>query len=94
MQLAPGWRELAGLARLDEGPPRPLALRSEQGLARLNGGQGRVSLTQTEMARRVGASREKVNRKLHAFAAEGWVAVDAAGVRLLAPERLKALAGL
>jgi hypothetical protein len=46
------------------------------------------------MARRVGASREKVNRKLHAFAAEGWVAVDAAGVRLLAPERLKALAGL
>ncbi len=34
---------------------------------------GVVPFTQTEIARRLGASREKVNRKLHAWAAEGWV---------------------
>jgi CRP-like cAMP-binding protein len=52
-----------------------------------------VVLTQTEMARRIGASREKVNRKLHAWAAEGWVEVEPAGVRLLDLPRLKALFG-
>jgi DNA-binding transcriptional regulator LsrR (DeoR family) len=42
-----------------------------------------VPLTQTEMARRLGASREKINRKLNAWAREGWVALGASGVRLL-----------
>jgi CRP/FNR family transcriptional regulator, cyclic AMP receptor protein len=47
-----------------------------------------VPLTQTEIARRLGASREKVNRKLNAWAREGWVALAAAGVRLLDKEAL------
>ena len=42
-----------------------------------------VPLTQTEMARRLSASREKVNRKLNGWARRGWVALGAAGVRLL-----------
>jgi CRP-like cAMP-binding protein len=41
-----------------------------------------AQLTQTEMARRLTASREKVNRRLHAWAAEGWVTLGASGVRV------------
>ncbi len=53
---------------------------------------GLVVLTQTEMARRIGFSREKVNRRLHAWAAEGWVAIDRQGVQVKAAERLQSLA--
>ena len=64
-------------------------------LARLlieeRGARDLVAMTQTEMARRLGASREKVNRKLHSWVAEGWVEVTAAGVRLI---EANALAGL
>jgi CRP-like cAMP-binding protein len=49
---------------------------------------GMITLTQSELARRVGASREKVNRKLHEWAAEGFVAITPSGVRLHAPDRL------
>jgi CRP-like cAMP-binding protein len=45
--------------------------------------RGLVALTQSEMARRVGASRERVNRKLSEWTAKGWVEVTQAGVRLL-----------
>ena len=69
--------DLAGrLARL---------LLTEAGASRL------VPLTQTEMGRRLGFSREKVNRKLHEWVREGWVEVAPAGIRMLAPERLEAL---
>jgi CRP-like cAMP-binding protein len=40
-------------------------------------------LTQTEIARRLTASREKINRKLHAWADEGWVALGPSGVRVV-----------
>ncbi|GIK50790.1 MAG: Crp/Fnr family transcriptional regulator [Hyphomonadaceae bacterium] len=50
-----------------------------------------VTLTQTELARRIGASREKVNRKLHEWADEGWISMGRAGIKLLARDRLKAL---
>ncbi|MBL8537806.1 MAG: Crp/Fnr family transcriptional regulator [Hyphomonadaceae bacterium] len=50
-----------------------------------------VTLTQTEIARRIGASREKVNRKLHEWADEGWIAMTRAGIKLVAKDRLKAL---
>jgi CRP-like cAMP-binding protein len=53
--------------------------------------RGLVALTQTELARRVGASREKVNRKLNEWAGHGWVELTQAGVRLTAPERLQGL---
>jgi len=41
-----------------------------------------AQLTQTEMARRLTASREKVNRRLHAWAAKGWVSLEPSGVRV------------
>ena len=50
-------------------------------------------LTQTELARRLSASREKVNRKLHAWADAGWVALAASGVRILDRDALNQLAG-
>lgn len=53
---------------------------------------GVVALTQTEIARRIGFSREKVNRRLHAWADEGWVALERRGVQVKIPERLAALA--
>jgi CRP-like cAMP-binding protein len=52
---------------------------------------GVVALTQTEIARRIGASREKVNRKLHAWSHDGWVALSPQGVRLLQTDSLRAL---
>jgi CRP/FNR family transcriptional regulator, cyclic AMP receptor protein len=52
-----------------------------------------VSLTQTEIARRLGASREKVNRKLNIWARRGWVELDASGVRVLEPRSLAELIG-
>lgn len=55
------------------------------------GSKGLVALTQTEIARRLGASREKVNRKLHDFAGETWIEITPAGVLLRDPDRLKAL---
>lgn len=50
-----------------------------------------VTLTQTELARRIGASREKVNRKLHEWADEGWINLSRAGVKILDREELHAL---
>jgi CRP-like cAMP-binding protein len=52
-----------------------------------------VALTQTEVARRLGASREKVNRKLNTWASRGWVELGPSGIRLLEPETLAALIG-
>ena len=49
---------------------------------------GMITLTQSELARRLGASREKVNRKLHEWAAEGFVVITPSGLRLRAPDRL------
>lgn len=50
-----------------------------------------VSLTQTEIARRIGASREKVNRKLHEWAEEGWISLGRSGVKIVDREQLVAL---
>ncbi len=50
-----------------------------------------VTLTQTEIARRIGASREKVNRKLHEWADEGWISMGRAGIKILVRDQLKAL---
>jgi CRP-like cAMP-binding protein len=58
-------------------------------LALEQGGRGLIALNQTELARRIGASREKVNRKLRQWVAEGWVEVTPAGVRVLSAEALE-----
>lgn len=55
------------------------------------GANGLLPLTQTEIGRRLGFSREKVNRKLHEWAHEGWVAISQAGIRVVAREPLEAL---
>ncbi len=52
------------------------------------GSSGLVSLTQTEVARRISASREKVNRKLHAFAAEGLISFTKSGMHVLNADAL------
>ena len=50
-----------------------------------------VTFTQTELARRIGASREKVNRKLHEWRDAGWVSIGRSGIKLLAREKLQTL---
>jgi CRP/FNR family cyclic AMP-dependent transcriptional regulator len=50
-----------------------------------------VTVTQTELARRIGASREKVNRKLHEWCDDGWISIGRAGIRVLARDKLQAL---
>ncbi len=57
-------------------------------LAESEGGARLVQLNQTEIARRLGASREKVNRALHAFKQEGTVLLTRAGVRVAQPGAL------
>ncbi len=50
-----------------------------------------ITLTQTEIARRIGASREKVNRKLHEWVDEGWISMGRSGIKLTAREKLQAV---
>ncbi|HWA01093.1 MAG TPA: Crp/Fnr family transcriptional regulator [Caulobacterales bacterium] len=50
-----------------------------------------VTLTQTELARRIGASREKVNRKLHEWCDEGWITLGRSGIKLTKRDQLQAL---
>jgi CRP-like cAMP-binding protein len=57
------------------------------------GARDLAPLTQTELARRLGASREKVNRKLNAWARQDWVELSSAGVRVLEREALAELIG-
>ena len=45
--------------------------------------RGVTALTQTELARRISASREKVNRKLHAWADNRWIDLTPGGVHVL-----------
>ena len=52
------------------------------------GTQMLVPLTQGELAYRIGASREKVNRKLSQWARDGLVAMTKSGVRVLSVEGL------
>jgi CRP/FNR family transcriptional regulator, cyclic AMP receptor protein len=50
-----------------------------------------ITLTQTELARRIGASREKVNRKLHEWCDEGWISISRSGIKLTNRKELEAL---
>jgi CRP/FNR family cyclic AMP-dependent transcriptional regulator len=57
-------------------------------LAQEQGPRGLVALSQSELARRLGASREKVNRKLQGWVADGVVEVGPSGIRILSAEGL------
>jgi CRP-like cAMP-binding protein len=50
-----------------------------------------ITLTQTELARRIGASREKVNRKLHQWSDEGWISMGRTGIKVVDRKQLVAL---
>ena len=62
-------------------------------LLEVMGPRALVPLTQTEIARRLGASREKVNRKLNAWAHQDWVELGPSGIRVLEPSALAELIG-
>lgn len=78
-------------AALEDAHTLDLGGRLAQRLLEEAGDGAAVTLTQTELARRIGASREKVNRKLHEWVDEGWIAMGRAGIRLTARDRLAAL---
>ena len=78
-------------AALEDAHTLDLGGRLAQRLLEEAGDGSSVTLTQTELARRIGTSREKVNRKLHEWVDEGWIAMGRAGIRLVARDKLKAL---
>jgi CRP-like cAMP-binding protein len=78
-------------AALEDAHTLDLGARLAQRLLEEAGDATTVTLTQTEIARRIGASREKVNRKLHEWVDEGWIAMGRAGIKLTARDKLNAL---
>lgn len=78
-------------AALEDSQLLDLGGRLAQRLLEEAGDNALVTLTQTELARRIGASREKVNRKLREWADEGWIATSRSGIRLLKRTELAAL---
>jgi CRP-like cAMP-binding protein len=78
-------------AALEDAHVLDLGGRLAQRLLEEAGDGASIALTQTELARRIGASREKVNRKLHEWADDGWIAMGRAGIKIAARDKLKAL---
>ncbi len=74
--------------QLDLGGRLALMLLSEQNAKSV------VQLTQTELARRLGHSREKVNRKLQEWAKAGWIEIGGGGASIIAKHELEAVAKL
>lgn len=81
----------AANASLEDAQLLDLGGRLAQRLLDEAGDGAAIALTQTELARRIGASREKVNRKLHEWCDEGWISIGRAGIKLVAREKLKAI---
>ncbi len=78
-------------SQLEDAHTLDLGGRLAQRLLEEAGDGAAITLTQTELARRIGASREKVNRKLHEWVDEGWIAMGRSGIKLLARDKLKAV---
>jgi CRP-like cAMP-binding protein len=78
-------------AALEDAHTLDLGGRLAQRLLEEAGDSAAVTLTQTELARRIGASREKVNRKLHEWVDEGWISMGRAGIKIVSRDRLTAL---
>jgi CRP-like cAMP-binding protein len=76
--------------QLEDAHTLDLGGRLAQRLLEEAGDGASVTLTQTEIARRIGASREKVNRKLHEWVDEGWISMGRSGIKLVAREKLQA----
>jgi CRP-like cAMP-binding protein len=78
-------------AQLEDAHTLDLGGRLAQRLLEEAGDGASITLTQTEIARRIGASREKVNRKLHEWVDEGWIAMGRSGIKLVARDKLQAV---
>lgn len=78
-------------SQLEDAHTLDLGGRLAQRLLEEAGDSTSITLTQTEIARRIGASREKVNRKLHEWVDEGWISMGRSGIKLLARDKLKAV---
>ena len=76
---------------LEDSSVLDLGGRLAQLLLREGGGDRPIALTQSEMARRIDASREKTNRKLHEWNDAGWIDLGKTGVKLRKPEALRSL---
>ena len=68
---------------------KPIAARLAQLI--LGHEAGQVALTQRRMGELIGASRERVNKALADWRRKGWVAISAAGVKVLDREALGSL---
>jgi CRP-like cAMP-binding protein len=62
-------------------------------LPRSDGDVVRLALTQTELAERVGSSRQTVNAALQNFQQRGWISVSAHQIRLVDPTALRRFVG-
>lgn len=78
-------------ASLEDAQLLDLGGRLAQRLLEEAGDGASVTTTQTELARRIGASREKVNRKLHEWSDEGWISLGRAGIKLVHRDKLQAM---
>lgn len=81
----------AANAHIEDAQLLDLGGRLAQRLLEEAGEGATITVTQTELARRIGASREKVNRKLHEWCDEGWISIGRAGIKLVSRDKLKAL---
>lgn len=52
---------------------------------------GRIRITQSELAAMLGVSRESVNKQLNAFAREGWISLARGQITIRDPDALRAL---
>lgn len=55
-------------------------------------GSPRTTLSQAALARRIGASRERINRTLADWRKQGWVSIDRTGIHILDETALAGLA--
>lgn len=78
-------------ASLEDAQLLDLGGRLAQRLLEEAGDGAAITITQTEIARRIGASREKVNRKLHEWCDEGWITLGRAGIKITARDKLQAV---
>ena len=63
------------------------------GLPRMDGDVVRTRMTQTDLAERVGASRQSLNAALQSFQRRGWLTVGAQEYRIRDVEALRRFVG-
>jgi CRP/FNR family transcriptional regulator, cyclic AMP receptor protein len=95
-RLSEASRDLAALATQDSVgrvAKRLLDLAAEHGVPASRGTRIELSLTQDELARWTGATRETVSRALRLMRQLGWVATDHRTITVLDPDALRGRSG-